>query len=174
MDFIDELCIWENLDDYRSSAYEAVDNMMLAAFLEIGRLFSEKTEIPEEPVHGLSPCVLQQIRKHATEGNLEQWLKAGDPGEKAQCILDFLNLTRLQRKSLRTRFPRAFTKWTEEDDTALLEGYRQQKEAGHPVLWNELSDRFGRNPNALKLRLEHLGEDLGASAGRSRRPAGSR
>lgn len=169
MESIDECFIWEILDDYRSSAYEAVEKMMLAAFLKIGRLFSEETEIPEEPVYGLSPFVLQQIRKHAIEGNIEEWLKVGDFGEKSQCLLDFLNVSSLQMKSLRTLFPRAFTKWSEEDDAALLDEYRRQSEAGLPIRWGELSGRFGRNPNALRLRLEHLGEDLGADAGRSRR-----
>ena len=169
MEFIDESCIWEIMDDYRSFAYGAVEDMMLAAFLKIGRLFSDETEIPEEPVHGLSPFVLQKIREHADEGNLEEWLRAGDSGEKAQCLLDFLNVSRLQMKSLRARFPRAYTKWSKEDDAALLDEYRRQSETGLPIRWGELSGRFGRNPNALRLRLEHLGEDLEADASRSRR-----
>ena len=169
MEFIDESCIWEILDDYRPFAYEAVEETMMAAFLKIGRLFSEETEIPDKPVYGLTPFVLQQIREHAVEGNLEEWLKAGSSGEKAQCLLDFLNVSRLQMKSLRARFPRAFTKWSEEDDAALLDEYRRQSETGLPVRWGELSERFGRNPNALRLRLEHLGEDLGADTSRSRR-----
>ena len=153
MEFIDESCIWEILDDYRPFAYGVVEETMMAAFLKIGQLFSEETEIPDKPVYGLSPFVLQQIREHAVEGNLEEWLKAGSSGEKAQCLLDFLNVSRLQMKSLRARF----------------DEYRRQSETGLPVRWGELSERFGRNPNALRLRLEHLGEDLGADTGRSRR-----
>lgn len=165
--------IREILDDYRSFAYNHLDDLMQAAYLEIGRVLSEGTDIPPRSIHGLSPLVLRLIRKHALDGNLEEWLMAGGPGEKERCLLDFLNYGSLQMKSFRARFPRAFTKWTEEEDAALLDEYKQQSGSGRPIRWGEMSDRLGRNPNALKLRLEHLGENLGADAGRSRRPGGN-
>ena len=47
-------------------------------------------------------------------------------------------------------------------DEALLEMY------AHKPSWRSLSSHFGRNINAIKLRLQHLGVDLGAEAGRAR------
>ncbi len=162
--------IREILDDYRSLAYKTLDDMMQEAYLEIGRVLSEGTDpTPARSIHGLSPFVLRQIRKHTDDGDLEKWLTSSGPGEKEQCLLDFLHFGSLQMKSVRARFPRAFTKWTEEEDESLLEAYHEQLEMKHPVRWGDLSDRLGRNPNALKLRLERLGENLGSNAGHSRR-----
>ena len=141
---------------------------MQAAFLEIGETLSGEPDVMTHSVRGLSPFALRRIFQHTHDGDLEKWLETDNSGEKEQCLLDFLNLGRLQMKSLQARFPRAFTKWTEEEDQALLDEYKRHSKEYRTIHWSELSDQFGRNPNALKLRLEYLGKNLGADAGRSR------
>ena len=51
---------------------------------------------------------------------------------------------------IRTRFPRAYERWSSEEDDEL----RRLHEAG----WDEtdLADRFGRQPSAIRSRIEKL------------------
>ena len=72
-------------------------------------------------------------------------------------------------QELRARFPRAFTKWVAEEDQTLLAQYQDATAQGQKVNWGALAGRFGRNVNAIKLRLEHLGVNLGPDAGQPRR-----
>ena len=102
-------------------------------------------------------------------GDLAEWLTSGAAGNKITCISQFLNLNAMQMQELRVRFPRAFMKWTDDEDRALLSLYQEATAQGKKVGWGELARTFGRNTNALRLRLEHLGVDLGDEAGQPRR-----
>ena len=166
------------LDEQRAQAHDALDDLMYESFLEIGALLSAPAGGPAAPgpadtparaVAGLSPRILQLIRQHHDAGDLAEWLAAGAGGNKSTCISQFLNLNALQMQELRVRFPRAFTKWADEEDAALLAQYQETTAQGQKVNWGVLAGRFGRNVNALKLRLEHLGVNLGPDAGHSRR-----
>ena len=156
------------LDEQRAQAHDALDDLMYESFLEIGALLSAP-DTPARAVAGLSPRTLQLIRQHHDAGDLAEWLAAGAGGTKSICISQFLNLNALQMQELRARFPRAFTKWAAEEDQTLLAQYQDATTQGQKVNWGALAGRFGRNVNALKLRLEHLGVDLGPDAGHSRR-----
>lgn len=156
------------LDEQRAQAHDALDDLMYESFLEIGALLSAP-DTPARAVAGLSPRTLQLIRQHHDAGDLAEWLAAGAGGTKSICISQFLNLNALQMQELRARFPRAFTKWAAEEDQTLLAQYQDATAQGQKVNWGALAGRFGRNVNALKLRLEHLGVDLGPDAGHSRR-----
>ncbi len=161
-----EMCIQQILDEHRSMAYEALDDLMYETFLAIGRLLAASGTPPERAVGGLSLYELRQILRHCEADDLADWLAAGADRDKSLYLRDFLNLGRLQMTELRSRYPRAFTKWTPEEDDSLLARYHQQTESGRQVSWSELASAFQRNPNALRLRLGQLGIDLGKDAGR--------
>ncbi len=176
-----EARIQEILDEHRSLAHGALDDLMYEAFLEIGRILNTPEEAAGEsqagsvpaPVHsvgGLSSFALRQIQHHTAAGDLADWLAGGADKDKCLYLRDFLNLGKLQAEELRLRYPKAFTKWTDDQDQALLANYMQAAEGGRSVNWKQLSEPFGRNVNAIKLRLERLGIHLGAEAGHSRRP----
>lgn len=164
------------LNEQRTFAYDALDDLMHEAFLEIGVILSSQAAdpdvseaLPDKPVSGLSAKTLQLIRQHHDTGDLAEWLSSNAGGNKSLIISQFLNLSALQMQELRTRFPRAFMKWEEGEDAALLSAYQEETAQGQKANWGRLVERFGRNSNALRLRLEHLGIDLGDEAGHSRR-----
>ena len=164
------------LDEQRALAHDALDDLMHEAFLEIGTLLSTPVAdtgapeaTPDRSVGGLSPRTLQLIRQHHGAGDLAEWLTTGAGGTKSICISQFLNLNALQMQELRSRDPRAFLKWTDEEDKALLSQYQETTAQGARTDWGALARQFGRNANALRLRLEHLGVDLGPEAGQPRR-----
>jgi hypothetical protein len=164
------------LSEQRALAHDALDDLMHEAFLEIGVILSSQTDnpgapntLPDKPVSGLSTKTLQLIRQHHDTGDLAEWLSADAGGNKSIIISQFLNLSALQMQELRARFPRAFMKWEEGEDAALLSAYQEETAQGRKANFNRLAERFGRNANALRLRLEHLGIDLGDEAGVSRR-----
>ena len=178
-----EARIREVLDEHRSLAHGALDDLMYEAFLEIGRILNTPEEaagesqagsapVPALPVGGLSAFALRQIQHHAAAGDLADWLAGGADKNKCLYLRDFLNLGKLQAEELRLRYPKAFTKWTDDQDQALLANYREATEGGRSVNWRQFCEPFGRNVNAIKLRLERLGINLGAEAGHSRRPGG--
>ncbi|MCR5350905.1 MAG: hypothetical protein K6E35_00210 [Bacteroidales bacterium] len=172
-----EARIQEILDEQRTLAHDTLDDLMHEAFLEIGEVLAVPQDatgtppaLPDKAIRGLSVQAMQQIRQHYSDGDLTEWLTSGADGNKIRYLYQFLNFSALQMQEFRVRFPRAFQKWTEEEDNALLAQYRQDTEEGRRVPWGRLSAHFGRNPNALRLRLEHLGIELGDEAGRPRRP----
>ena len=164
------------LDEQRAQAHDALDDLMYESFLEIGALLSAPAggsaapeAAPARAVAGLSPRTLQLIRQHHGAGDLAEWLTTGAGGNKSTCIYQFLNLNAMQMQELRSRYPRAFLKWTDEEDKALLSQYQETTAQGARTDWGALARQFGRNANALRLRLEHLGVDLGPEAGQPRR-----
>ena len=161
-----ETLVQQVLDEHRSTALDALDDLMYEAFLEVGRILAERD--PDARIGGLSPFSLRQIRRHCAAGDLADWLSAGADGDKSLYLRDFLDLGRMQMTEFKARYPRAFTKWTPEEDDALLNQYQQESQDGRAVSWSGMAAVFGRNPNALRLRLEHLGVRLGSDAGRPR------
>ena len=103
---------------------------------------------------------------------MAECLALGVIGDRIQLLKEFLDFNSLQMEDFRRRFPNAFKKWTKEEDAMLLESYQLELEdATHNegVDWDFLAFDLGRNVNAIKLRLEKLGVDLGSEAGRPRR-----
>jgi len=68
--------------------------------------------------------------------------------------LAFLDLNALNNSVFRMKYPNAFQKWSEEDDKALVRLYNEG------MTWADLSLKFGRNMNALKIRLQSLGYEV--------------
>lgn len=177
----DEKRIRSILEEYRTLAFDALDQLMFEAFHELGRALAEtegsvRTDasgpVPVRAVCGLSARTLRQIQEHYEDGDLADWLDAGIDGERLPYLREFLNLNSLEMKELKMRHSNAFTRWTAEQEASLLASYREYAESGVQVPWWILSLQSGRNVNALKLRLEKLGVDLGPEAGRPRRPGG--
>lgn len=169
-----EIRIRQILDEHRNLAFEALDGLMYESFLQVGQALTEEGHDAEQlqAIGGLSSYALRQICQHTAAGNLADWLSAGADGDKSLYLRDFLNFSKLQMDELKGRYPRAFTKWTDAEDQALLARYQQEAQNGQRVPWGTMAKQLGRNPNALRLRLEHLGIDLGPEAGRPRRVGG--
>lgn len=148
---------------HRCIAEEAIDDIMAGALTEMGNFLSE-TEILggntlefKEKAAGFRPEILEKVKEHAIREDMDEWILKMDEVEKWRIILCFLNVDARNRKDFRSKFPNAFKKWSAEDDAALLAAYGNAK-------WKDMEERFGRNTNALKLRLQKLGVDLGQQA----------
>lgn len=142
--------------------YEGIGSILRNIEQETG----EPVEI-DKPVCGIPTRRIRQIKEKYNEEVETPWLEEMDETEKAAALMEFLRTDSLRMKSLRERYPNAFRRWTEEEDAALLEAYNSFP---GPVRWSELSKKFGRNTNAVKIRLERLGIELGIDAGRIRYP----
>lgn len=177
--------VWETrlrelLGSHRSMAFEAVEDLMHDAFLEIGCILTgeEGSPQPQLPAGkyfcGLSSTTLIRIRQHFEQEDLSEWLASGADGSKTRLLQEFMDLDRLRREDFRARYPRAFQKWSPEEDAWLLEEFGKSRTQDGRIRWDELTDKCHRNTNALKIRLARLGIDLGSEAGRPRYLPGSR
>ena len=161
---------------HRSIAYDAVTDIMLEAFEELSDVLNEKDLSGEEGwTFNRSVCSFrpEQVEKIMEIGKFREpvvWLSSLTEGEKMAMMMAFMDWDRLRMQEFRDKYPRSFTKWEPAEDEALLEMYSRR------LPWQAISGHFGRNVNAVKLRLQHLGVDLGAEAGRARylRRPGSR
>lgn len=165
--------IQQILDEQRSLAYAALDDLMTEAFQDVGFALAESDDELTRSIGGLSSYALRQICRHFASGDLSKWLASGADGDKSLYLRDFLNFSKLQTDELKVRYPRAFTKWTAAEDEALLSRYQQLAQEGKKIPWSRMAKEFERNPNAIQLRLGHLGVDLGSEAGRPRRQGGT-
>ena len=158
--------ITDMMAPHRSIAYDAVTDIMLEAFEELSVFLNDRNLSGEEgwtfnrQVCGFRPEQMERI--YGMAGEPVAWLSGLTEGEKFALMMAFMDWDRLRMKEFRNRYPRSFTKWDPAEDEALLEMYPNR------TSWRELSSHFGRNVNAVKLRLQHLGVDLGAEAGRAR------
>ena len=165
----------EILSPIRSAAQDAVEDLMQEAFTEVGNLLirssreSGKKLTFDKQVCGLAPFLLKRIYEQTTAGELEGWLAGNPDNDRYRRFSDFLDLFRMQQEDFRTRFPKAYQKWTPEEDAELLRQYAIASDGEKKVHWGELGQSFGRNANAIKLRLGRLGINLGEEAGIPRR-----
>lgn len=160
--------IQDMLAPHRSVSYDAVTDIMLEALEELAGLLDDKGVAGEEgwsfnrSVCGFRPEQLEKISMMDEAGGPVVWLSSLTEGEKMAMMMAFMDWDRMRMKEFRRRYPKSFMKWEPSEDEVLLEMY------AHKPSWRELSSHFGRNINAVKLRLQHLGVDLGAEAGRAR------
>lgn len=158
----------EILSSHRKVADEAVADVMLDAFREVGAFLAETEEAEgvvlefDKGAGAFKPADLENALVHWRKQDLVEWFIGLSELERTTLIMKFLDYDRLRIQEFRARYPKAFMKWSAEEDAELSAMYSGQ------CSWREMSARFGRNTNALKLRLERLGFDLGANAGRSR------
>ena len=173
------------LNESRAQAYEALDGFMSSVFYKIGlELACLEKDAPDEAaslmakkqVAGLTSSTLRMIRNQFDYDDYEEWLADGLFGDKTRILSEFLNLNALKKEEFKCRFPNAFKKWTKDEDDSLLENYKRYMQGADPLEetdeldgWYFMSLMLGRNVNAIKLRLEKLGIDLGTDAGHPRR-----
>ena len=156
------------LAPHRSVAYDAVTDIMLEALEEVAGLLDDKEVAGEDgwsfnrSVCGFKPEQLEKISTMGKAGGPAVWLSCLTEGEKMAMMMAFMDWDRLRMQEFRSKYPKSFMKWEPDEEEALLEMY------AHKPSWRALSSHFGRNINAIKLRLQHLGVDLGAEAGRAR------
>ena len=158
----------EILSSHRKVADEAVADVMLDAFREVGALLAETEEAEgvvlefDKGAGAFKPADLENALVHWRKQDLVEWFIGLSELERTTLMSRFLDYDRMRMQEFRARYPKAFMKWSAEEDAELSAMYSGQ------CSWREMSAHFGRNTNALKLRLERLGFDLGANAGRSR------
>ena len=156
------------LAPHRSVAYDAVTDIMLEALEELAGLLNDKEIAGEDgwafnrSVCGFKPEQMEKVCTIGKAGGPATWLSCLTEGEKMAMLMSFMDWDRVRMQEFRSRYPKSFMKWEPAEEEALLEMY------AHRPSWRALSSHFGRNINAIKLRLQHLGVDLGAEAGRAR------
>ena len=153
---------------HRNVAYDALTDILFDALCDVSawlNAYGDDEAVEWEvdrQVCGFSREQLVKVLSGTDEGKIRLMLAEMPEFERLSLIMSFLNWDSLRIQNFRSRYPNSFMKWSPEDDEALMEMYSAGKS------WRALSDRFGRNINAVKLRLQHLGVDLGAEAGRPR------
>lgn len=158
----------EILSSHRNVANDAVLDVMLDAFQDLGVLMSETERVNEAVLEfdkgagGFKPADLEDVLIHFRKDDLAEWMMGLSENGRTSLMMKFLDYDTIRMQDFRSRYPKAFMKWTTEEDSRLREMYVSK------CSWRQMSEQFGRNTNALKLRLERLGYDLGADAGRSR------
>lgn len=167
--------VTEILEEGRRIMDDAVDDLMVEAFERICALIHGKEESEgkhvsfNSSVAGISKQVLEELYGRYSRGSVADWVLSGADGKIVRLRMDFMNYERMRVMDFKANYPRAFTKWTDEEDAELLRLYHAAQSVSppgtHRMPWSALSKRLGRNPNAVKLRLAHLGIDLGPEAG---------
>lgn len=158
------------LAPHRSIAIDAMTDIMMDALTELNEVLNKEL-LPDEgwefdrAVCGFRPEQMEKVYLCGDADRLVHWVSGMAEQERMSLLVAFLNWDKLRMNDFRSRFPNSFTKWMPADDEALLEMY------GSGRSWRTMSDHFGRNVNAIKLRLQHLGIDLGAETARSRFPS---
>lgn len=139
------------IEEQRELALSKVDEQMLQAFVEIGEWVCNEAleyDLKRESICGYTQNTLRLIGEHYAAGDLETWTF----GERYyRNLVDFMGLNKIRFSDFRKRYPNAFSKWSEKEEQILMEAYA----AGASL--SSISARMGRNVNALRLRLEHLG-----------------
>lgn len=157
------------LDVQRCMIYETVEDVMSETFCEIGQMFMTQEKVQgcdltfKKSLCGLPVDVLKDIRQHAIDDDIPEWIAMGAEGKRARLLMSFLDTNRLSAEDFKAKFPMAYAKWTDEDDSTLKKMWSEGQS------WASMSGVLQRNVNALKLRLEKLGVDLGKEAGVPRR-----
>ncbi|MCQ2141705.1 MAG: hypothetical protein MJY83_05105 [Bacteroidales bacterium] len=157
------------LEVQRCVTYESVEDIIMETFYELGQLIMTQEKVQgadlafRKSICGLPVDVLKDIREHAYAEDIPEWVSMGADGKRARLLLSFLDTNRLSQEDFRSKFPKAYAKWSEEDDSTLMQMWSEGQS------WPNMSNVLQRNVNALKLRLEKLGVNLGKDAGVPRR-----
>ncbi len=158
------------LAPHRSIAYDALTDIMMDALRDVSEWMNadecsgmDGWEFDKD-VCGFRQEQLEKVFISGGGDRLLHWVAGMQEQDRLSLLMSFLDWDRLRMNDFRARYPNSFLKWSGSDDEALLEMYSSGSS------WRTLSNHFGRNVNAIKLRLQHLGIDLGADAGRSRFP----
>ncbi|MCW6050960.1 hypothetical protein QUB60_08750 [Microcoleus sp. A2-C5] len=129
-EFINELPQWGNLQQRQlTELQQKVDNAL-------AELAQEMAVIP----HRLQEAVASR------GGEINQPLGSGLNVEPKNA-----DRSKTQNEKIRQKYPRAYIKWSREEDENLQKEYASDQQIG------ELAQRFQRQPAAIRLRLQKLG-----------------
>ena len=158
------------LAPHRGIAYDALTDVLMDALEEVLFLLNGEASGADEGLEfdkrvcGFRPEQMERISKCENPEKLLHWVSGMAEQERLSLLMVFLNWDEIRMREFRARFPNSFMKWNPSDDEELRRMYATGS------TWRALSNHFGRNVNAIKLRLQHLGIDLGADAASSRFP----
>lgn len=159
----------------REMAYEAIEELMLEALSDAMKAVQTNVQGAGEDIRfdkaicGLKPQLLSMAYQRFVNNDLEKWYISADRYDKIWMLMDFLDVDGARKAEFMSRYPNAYGKWSADEDNKLLQMYNDSvsSPSGKPM-WKAMSEELGRNVNALKLRLERLGIDLGDDVGHSR------
>lgn len=86
---------------------------------------------------------------------------------ESRMILDFFDFEKMKMDAFRSRYPKSFSKWTDEDDTQLLQLFDSGCSLG------DIAQAVKRNVNAVRIRLDKLGRNVPGGPGRPHYPISS-
>ena len=183
------------IESFRRQAYMDIMESMDYCFTKLAA-YMVQTDNPERPgptiskmLSGLPPVLFRglyedRMNYHDDDGipyeyegisfnSLATHVEAAGGMTIAELMMDFLDVQGLRRIVLKDRCPKAYKLWTDEEDASLRQLYDESAKSGDVIPWPSIASCMGRNVNAVKLRLEYLGYDLGPDAGHSRRSSGN-
>lgn len=156
------------LESYRKKVYAYVEEEMWKAFEEVGRCVQQyqKPSLDENDedvsaqkardyLHLMSKGGICGL-SYATVRDICRTIEAGEAiSEKAQdkkntYLVEFLRTRTLSFEATRSKYPNYLKAWTAEDDQKLERMWCE----GASV--KKLASTFGRNPGAIKARIEKL------------------
>lgn len=158
------------LAPHRSIALDALTDIMIESLEDVARFLNADENAGldgwefDRDACGFRQEQLEKVFLSGGGDRLLHWVAGMQEQDRLSLLMAFLNWDRLRMNDFRAKYPNSFLKWAPADDEALLEMYKSGSS------WRTLSDHFGRNVNAIKLRLQRLGIDLGTEAGRPRFP----
>lgn len=163
------------INSNREMAYETVEELMLDAMSELLRTIQTQALGAGEDIRfdkavcGLRPQLLATAYDRYVNYDFCEWYLSADKYDKIWMLLGFLDVDGARKAEFMSRYPNAYGKWSEAEESKLLQMYNESlaTESGKPS-WSAISKALGRNTNAIKIRLERLGIDLGEEAGHSR------
>jgi hypothetical protein len=127
--FINELPQWGNLQQRQlTELQQKVENALNQVSQEIASI----------PQRVQEAC--------GSAGRVDKQLEAGLNAEQKQG-----DRTKIQPEKIRQKYPRAYVKWSREEDDSLKNEYASGQQIG------ELAKKFQRQPSAIRSRLQKLG-----------------
>lgn len=140
------------IEAWRHDALSSLDDIMADAFEGIQAFMDEweKTTgevLTEKGCNGISSLTLKQLDQCGID-DIDKLICGPD---RSRLIMEFLGISSLRMKEFRAKYPNAYAKWDRTADAQLLEERRRGASLQH------LAQTFGRNVNAIKIRLEKLG-----------------
>ncbi len=121
--------------------------------LEKDAAFREQSEIAGSSFAELGKDELDKLHRNfvIASGGSETVLKASKKKTKRKKDKEETQSAPLGKlESIRKKYPRAYTSWSEADDEELRYSFEKEKDQ------NKLSEKFGRQPNAIRARLVKL------------------
>ncbi|MCU0545779.1 MAG: hypothetical protein MUE44_27040 [Oscillatoriaceae cyanobacterium Prado104] len=139
--FINELPQWGNLQQRQlTELHQQVDN----ALQQVSQAIDGIPHRVQEAVQGIGGEFNQQLSGNEIAGD-------GDLERENSTVNDRGNRHKHQNEKIRQKYPRAYIKWSREEDENLIKEYADGQDI------NEIAKKFQRQPVAIRSRLQKLG-----------------